>query len=167
MNPSDFQQAREARLKAFDEKYKVAKQAYGDALQKAISEQDRSSQCVLIKNALDKNKELTQLVAEMLTPSGSSGCKLTPDKIQALRTDVEKYKKQYEEIRQGRDRIHALQMAYSDLERRVNVLHGLETIYVVLLALVSILLVILLFHSGITSIFNTKPVASIVPGRLT
>jgi len=36
MNPSDFQQAREARLKAFDEKYNAAKQAYGDALQKAI-----------------------------------------------------------------------------------------------------------------------------------
>jgi hypothetical protein len=167
MNPSDFQQAREARLKAFDEKYKVAKQAYADALQKAMSEQDRSSQCVLIKNALDKNKELTQLVGEMLTPSGSSGCKLTADKIRSLRTDVDNYTKQYEEIRQGRDRIHSLQMAYANVENRVNVLHGLETIYIVLLALVSILLVILVFHSGISSIFNTKSVASVVPGGLT
>ena len=167
MNPSDFQQAREARLKAFDEKYKLSKQEYADALQKAISEKDRASQCVLIKNALDKNKELTQLVGEMLTPSGSSGCKLTADKIRALRTDVEKYKTQFAEIRQGRDRIHALQMSYADMEKRVNVLHGIETIYVVLLALVSILLVILVFHSGISSIFNTKSVASIVPGRLT
>jgi len=167
MNPSDFQQAREARLKAFDEKYNAAKQAYGDALQKAISEQDRSSQCVLIKNALDKNKELTQLVSEMLTPSGSSGCKLTADKMTALRQDIEKYKKQYEEIRQGRDRIHALQMAYADVEKRVHVLHGIETIYIVLLALVSILLIILVFHSGISSIFNAQPVAPVVPRGFT
>jgi hypothetical protein len=167
MNPSDFQEAREARLKVFDEKYNALKKEYADALQKAIAEQNRPSQCVLIKKALDKNTQLTQLVNEMLTPSGSSGCKLTPDKIHALREDVEKYKAQHEEIRQGRDRIHALQMAYTDLEKRVEVLRGIETVYTVLLALVSVLLVVLMFHSGVRSILNTESVAPVVPRSFT
>jgi len=167
MNPSEFQQARETRLKTFETKYAAAKKEYTEALQQAIAEQDRPSQCVLIKKALDKNKELTQLINEMITPSGSSGCKLNPNRIRELNADIEKYKAQHESIQHDRDRVHALQKAYWGVENRIKVLHGIETIYIVLLVLASILLVILVFKSGFYRIFNTESITPIVPRSLT
>jgi hypothetical protein len=167
MNPSDFKQAREARLKAFESKYAASKKEYTEALQQAMAEQDRPSQCVLIKKALDKNNELTRLINEMITPSGSGGCSLTPDRIRALNADIEKYKAQHESIQHDRDRVHALQKAYWGVENRIKVLHGIETIYIVLLVLASILLVILVFQSGIHRIFNAQSVTSVVPRSLT
>lgn len=167
MNPSEFQQAREARLKTFETKYEASKKEYTEALQRAIAEQDRPSQCVLIKKALDKNKELTQLISEMITPSGSSGCSLTPDRIRALNDDIEKYKAQHESIQHDRDRAHALQKAYWGFENRIKVLHGIETIYIALLALASILLVILVFRSGLYRIFNAESITPVVPRSFT
>lgn len=167
MNPSEFQQAREARLNAFETKYAAAKKEYADSIQKAIAEQDRPSQCVLIKKALDKNKELTQLINEMITPGGSSGCKLSPDRIRTLREDIEKYKEQHEAIQHDKDRMYALQKTYSEIETRIEVLQGVETIYIVLLALAIILLVILVFQSGVQRIFDTQTVSPVVPGSFT
>jgi len=84
-----------------------------------------------------------------------------------LNADIEKYKAQHESIQHDRDRVHALQKAYWGVENRIKVLHGIETIYIVLLVLASILLVILVFQSGIHRIFNAQSVTSVVPRSLT
>jgi len=164
MNPTDFKVAREQRLKIFEEKYASLKQVYSDALQKSISETDRSKQCVLIKKALEINQKLTALVQEFLVGTDGGNCKVTPDRIRQLRQDMETYKTQYAEIQQGRDRIHALQKSLYELEEKVQVVRGVDFMFMCLLAFGVILLVLLMFHSGISSAFNTYAVSPVLAG---
>lgn len=164
MNPSEFQSARQGQLKTFEEKYAVLKSQYSTALQDSISETDRTKQSVLIKAAMDSNEKLTALVQEFLVGSDSGGCKLTPQKIRSLREDIETYKKQYGDIQQGRDKIYALQQSYNSLEQKIEVLRGVEFIYLVLLALGLIVLIGLVFYSGVSRAFNTQSIPSIIPG---
>ena len=167
MNPSDFKVAREQRLKIFEERYAYLKQVYSDALQKSISETDRTKQCMLIKKALEANQKLTALVQEFLSVSDSKTCSVTPARIRQLRQDMETYKTQYGEIQQGRDKIYSLQKAYDDLEQKIVVVRGVEFIYVCIIAFGLILLVLLMFHSGIRSALNANSVASVIPGSST
>jgi hypothetical protein len=167
MNPSQFKVAREQRLKIFEERYAYLKQVYSDALQKSISETDRAKQCMLIKKALDANQKLTALVQEFLSVSDSKTCSVTPERIRQLRKDMETYKSQYAEIQQGRDKIYSLQKAYDDLEEKIVVVQGVEFIYACLLAFGLILLVLLMFHSGIRSALNANSVSSVIPGSST
>jgi len=167
MNPSEFQSARQGRLKTFEEKYAVLKSQYSEALKKSISETDRTNQCVLIKAALDANEKLTALVQEFLVGSGSGNCKVTAEKIRSLREDIETYKKQYAEIQQGRDKIYALQSSYDSLEQKIEVLRGIGFVYVVLISFGLIMLVLLMFYSGISRAFNTQSVSSVIPGGFT
>ena len=167
MNPSDFKVAREQRLKIFEERYAHLKQVYSDALQKSISETDRTKQCMLIKKALEANQKLTALVQEFLSVSDSKTCSVTPARIRQLRQDMETYKTQYGEIQQGRDKIYSLQKAYDDLEQKIVVVRGVEFIYVCIIAFGLILLVLLMFHSGIRSALNANSVASVIPGSST
>ena len=167
MNPNEFKVAREQRLKIFEERYAYLKQVYSDALQKSISETDRAKQCMLIKKALDANQKLTALVQEFLAVSDSKTCSVTPARIRQLRQDMETYKSQYAEIQQGRDKIYSLQKAYDDLEEKIVVVQGVEFIYACLLAFGLILLVLLMFHSGIRSALNANSVSSVIPGSST
>jgi hypothetical protein len=167
MNASEFQSARAERIKAFDRDYKALKERYDAALKTAISEQDRASQCVRIKEVLDLNKQLTQLVQNVLVGSEDGGCKLTPERIRALRLDIEKYKEQYAEIQQGRDRVYALRLALSTEEQKVDVAHGSQLLYLGLLLLVLVALVVVVISSGVRNTFNAQSVAPVVSGRFT
>jgi cell fate (sporulation/competence/biofilm development) regulator YlbF (YheA/YmcA/DUF963 family) len=167
MNPSDFKVAREQRLKIFEERYAYLKQMYSDALKKSISETDRTKQCMLIKKTLEANQKLTALVQEFLAVSDSKTCSVTPERIRQLRQDMETYKTQYGEIQQGRDKIYSLQKAYDTLEQKIEVVRGVEFIYACLLAFGVILLVLLMFNSGIRSALNAYSVSSVVSGSPT
>jgi len=167
MNPSDFHSTRTSQLKVFEDKYAVLKSQYSEALNKSISETDRAKQCVLIKSALDANQKLTELVQGFLVGSDSGGCKLTPEKVRSLRDDIDKYKKQYEEIQQGKNNIYALQKSHDELQQKIEVLHGIETMYIVVLALGLIILTYFVISSGIRGTFNTQSVSSILPGGFT
>lgn len=167
MNPNEFKVAREQRLKIFEDKYASLKQVYSDALKSSISETDRTKQCMLIKKTLDANQKLTALVQEFLAVSDSKTCSVTPERIRQLRQDMETYKSQYAEIQQGRDKIHSLQKAYDDLEQKIEVVHGVEFIYASLLAFGLLMLVLLMFHSGIRSALDTYSVSPIIAGSPT
>lgn len=167
MNPTEFKVAREQRLKIFEDRYASLKQVYSDALQKSISETDRTKQCMLIKKTLEANEKLTALVQEFLAVSDSKTCSITPERIRQLRQDMETYKTQYGEIQQGRDKIYSLQKAYDDLEQKIEVVHGVEFIYACLLAFGLILLVLLMFYSGIRSTLDANSISSVIPGSST
>ncbi len=167
MNASEFQSARTQRIKVFDQNYKALKERYDAALKAAIAEQDRSTQCVRIKEVLDVNKQLTQLVQEVLVGVDDGTCKLTPERIRALREDIEKYKEHRAEIQQGRDRVYALRQALALEEEKVSVARGSQVLFLGLLVLVLIALVIVVIRSGIRSAFNAQSVAPVVPGRFT
>jgi hypothetical protein len=167
MNPSEFRVEREKRLKEFDNTYTGLKRDYSSALTSAMKETDRAKQCVLIKTALDKNKELTTAVQSFLTLSDDKSCKLTPEMVRNLRADIEKYKKQYAEIQQGRDRVYALQQSYEQLQQQSDVLHGSQFLYVILIAIAIIILVVLVGASRIRDVLNAEPIAPVIPRSFT
>lgn len=167
MNPGEFRVEREKRLKEFEDKYSVLKSEYSAALRSAMNETDRAKQCVLIKTALDKNREITTAVQSFLTLSDDKSCKLTPEMVRNLRADIEKYKQQHAEIQQGRDRVFALQQSYDQLEQQSTVLQGTQFIYLILVAIAIIILVILVGASRIRDVLNTESVTPVVSGRFT
>ena len=162
MNPSDFRVEREKRLKEFEDKYASLKTEYSSALQAAMNETDRAKQCVLIKTALDKNKEITTAVQSFLTLSDDKRCKLTPEMVRSLRADIEKYKQQHEQIQQGRDRVYSLQQSYEQLQQQSPVLHGSQFLYVILVAISMLVLFILVSASSIRDVLNAESISPVV-----
>ena len=167
MNPGEFRIEREKRVKEFEDKYATLKTEYSTALRSAMNETDRAKQCVLIKTALDKNREITTAVQSFLTLSDDKSCKLTPEMVRGLRADIEKYKEQHAEIQQGRDRVFALQQSYQQLQQQTTVLQGSQFIYLVLVGISMLVLFILVSASSIRDVLNTQPVAPVVPRGFT
>lgn len=162
MNPTEFRVEREKRLKEFEDKYASLKTEYSTAIRSAINETDRAKQCVLIKNALDKNKEITQLVQSFLTLSDDKSSKLSPQMIRNLRADIEKYKQQHEDIQQGRDRLYSLQQSYEQIQQQTSVVQGSQFLYVILVACAIFILIFLVGASSVRDVFNTETVAPVV-----
>ena len=146
----------------FEQNYATLKADYSSALQNSISETDRPKQCMLIKRALDTNQRLTALVQEFLVGAESGTCKVSRERIHALREDIEKYKKQYVEIQQGKDRLHSLQIANNSLTDKLEVLRGVQFIYIIMIGLGILVLVILILYSGIKDVLNANPVVPVV-----
>jgi hypothetical protein len=167
MNPTDFQVSRDSVLKTFDTSYSDLKSKYSSALNSAKSETDRPKQCVLIKTALDTNKQLTTLVQDFIRLNTDSGCKLTPDKIQSLQKDIEKYKAQHAEIQQGKDRVYSLEKSFHDTDLKVIHADGINVFYFILIGLGVLVLVGLIFRSGINRSFNAQPIAPVIPRSFT
>ena len=167
MNPQEFRTERDKRLREFEDKYTLLKTDYSTALQSAMNEPDRTKQCVLIKTALDKNKEITGTVQSFLALSDDKTCKLTPEMVRSLREDIEKYKQQHAEIQQGRDRVHALQRSYDQLQSQTKVLQGSQLLFIILIAVSLIVLFVLVSASSIRDVLNAKPVTPIIPRSFT
>ena len=162
MNPTEFQTARETNVKTFETRYADLKQQYSAALNSAKSETDRPKQCVLIKSALDINKELTTLVSNFLRLNNEGSCQLSPDRINKLQSDIEKYKAQHGEIQQGRDKIHSLETSFADVDAKAIHIEGINLFYFVLIALGIFVLIGLVFTSGIRRALYAQPVAPVV-----
>lgn len=162
MNPSEFRTERDKRLREFENTYTRLKTEYSTAIRSAMNETDRAKQCVLIKTALDKNKEITTAVQSFLTLSDDKTCKLSPDMIRSLRADIEKYKQQHAEIQQGRDRVYALQQSYDQLQNQSAVVEGSQFLYVILLAIAGLILFILVSASSIRDVLNAESVAPVI-----
>jgi hypothetical protein len=162
MNPQEFRVERDKRLREFNDKYASLKREYSAALQSSINETDRAKQCMLIKNTLDKNREITQLIESFLTLSDGKTCKLTQTMIRNLRADIEKYKQHHAEIKQGRDRLYTLQESYNQVQHESNVAQGSQFLYIILIAFAVIVVVVMVGASRIRDIFNTEPVAPVV-----
>ena len=165
MNAKEFQLAREQRLQTFEVQYAELKTQYAAALRTAKDEKDRTTQCVLIKSALELNQRLTALVQAYLMGTDSGDCKLTQDKIRNLRADIERYREQHGEIQQGRDKLHAMEQTLATLDEKVYVASGLEFVYMAVLGCILILLVVFLMSSSVRSVFNANAIAPPNPRR--
>ena len=165
MNATEFRTSREDKLKAFDEKYGSLKSKYANALHSAITEQDRPTQCVRIKEALDANEQLTTLVTSYLA-TNTDGSQITPEMVSGLRSDIEKYKEQHVQIQHGKDKLYALEQAKLQLQEKIDVTYGVQLIYLTLIIIGLILLVVLVFTSNIGSVGDAQSVSSVVPGGL-
>ena len=165
MNPTEFQTDRNANAATFETNYSQLKDRYSRALQSAKTETDRPKQCVFIKDALDANKDLTTLVTNFLRLNEEGGCKLTPDRVRKLQSDIEKYKEQHAQVQQGRDKVHSLEKSFAEVDREAIHVDGVNLFYFVLIAIGLIILVGLIFASGFRRALNTQPVPSVIPGR--
>jgi hypothetical protein len=165
MNAKEFQVAREQRLQAFEAQYAELKTQYAAALRAAKDEKDRTTQCVLIKSALELNQALTTLVQGFLVGVDDGSCKLTQEKIRNLRVDIERYKEQHGEIQQGRDKLHAMEQTLATLDEKVYVANGLEFVYMAVLGCILILLVVFLMSSSVRSVFNANAIPPPNAGR--
>ena len=163
MNPVEFQTTRASNLRAFEQNYATKKAQYTAALNSARTTTDRAQQCVFIKSALDANKQLSVVVEDLLRLNQTGGCELTPAKIQTLRDDIEKFKKQHADIQQGKDRIHSLEMSFADLDAKTLHTDGVNMFYFVVIGTGVLALVGLVFRSGIHRAFNAQSVAPVVP----
>ena len=167
MNPQEFQVERDKRLREFNDKYASLKREYSAALQSSMNEQDRAKQCMLIKTTLDKNREITQLIESFLTLSDGKTCKLTQTMIRNLRADIEKYKQQHAQIKEGRERLYTLQESYNQVQHESSVAQGSQFLYVILIAFAVVVVVVMVGASRIRDIFNAEPVAPVIPRRFT
>ena len=167
MNPTEFQTARSTNAKAFETNYAQLKDRYSKALSSARAESDRPKQCVLIKSALDANKDLTTLVTNFLRLNDEGGRKLSPDRIHKLQGDIEKYKQQHADVQQGRDKLYSLQKSFADVDGKTIHVEGVNLFYFALICIGLLILFGLVFASGVRRALNTQPIAPIVPGRFT
>lgn len=166
MNPTEFVQARGERIKVFDAKYAALKKEYLSAVSAAKSEPDRAKQCVLIKAALDKNKQLTELVQEYLVGTDPSN-KIDTAKIQKLHEDIAVYKEQHDQIQQGKNNMLALELAKSQLETKIEIAKASTGLYLLVSIVIGIVLVLTILGSGIRRAFYTDSVSSVFPGSFT
>ena len=167
MNPTEFTAARGAAESKFETEYQKAKQRYKDALAGAKSTTDRAQQCVRISDALKANKDLTTLVGDFSRLGDEGGCTLSPANARKLRADIEKYKSQYVEIQQGRDRLYSLQTSYADADAQATHVEGVNLFYFIAIGIALIVLVFLVLGSGVSSVFNAQPISAVVPRSLT
>ena len=92
---------------------------------------------------------------------------MTPDKIQSLQKDIEKYKEQHEEIQQGKDRIFTLEKSFQETDLKVIHADGINVFYFILIGLGVLVLIGLIFRSGINRTFNAQPIAPVIPRSFT
>jgi len=162
MNPTEFQTAREQTVRAFEAKYEELKTRYSGALTSAQTEPDRPRQCVLIKSALDTNRELTTLVSDFMRLNSEGGCELNPGKVTKLRNDIEKYKSQYADIQQGRNKVTSLEKSFAEIDAKVTHADGINVFYFMVISVGLFALVGLVFTSGIRRALYAQPVTPIV-----
>ena len=165
MNPTEFVQARGERLKTFEDKYTASKKDYLDAVTSAKTETDRAKQCVLIKKALDKNKDLTAIIQEYLVGTDTPAEKVDAAKIRKLHEDIEVYKSQHEQIQQGKDNVLALEVAKSQLNTKIDIAKASTGLYLAISVIIGGILILTILGSGIRRAFYTNTVASVFPGR--
>lgn len=162
MNPTEFQTARDDIVKAFETKYQDLKTQYSAALNNAKTEPDRPKQCVLIKSALDTNRELTTLVSDFMRLNTDGGCELTPSKVRKLQSDIEKYKSQFADIQQGRNKVTSLEKSFAEIDAKAAHTDGINVFYFMLISVGLFVLVGLVFTSGIRRALYAQPVTPIV-----
>jgi hypothetical protein len=165
MSLTDFQTSRATSMASFQTQYDTLKTRYRTSLDNAIKEQDRPQQCVHIKDALDTNKKMTELVQGFLAVSDPETCKLSQGQLRNLHADVQSYKDQFAEIQQGADNQRSLENAYASVQDEISVTKGASFWYLMLLIALTVVAVSAMVGSSIRSALNTQSVAPVFSGR--
>jgi hypothetical protein len=79
MNTTEFKTHRSKQLADFQKQYGDLKTEYSTSVTNAVKEQDRSKQCILIKQVLDVNKKITALLNSFSGNIDPGTCKSNPE----------------------------------------------------------------------------------------
>ena len=167
MSLSDFQTSREASMTSFHTQYDNLKTLYRKRLDDALKEQDRPTQCVHIKDALQTNKKMTELVQGFLATTDPQTCNVTQLQLQNLHYDLQTYKDQHAEIQQGRHKLQSLENAYASVQDEIKMAKGVGFWYLVGLIALTVIAVAAMAGSSIRSALNTQSVSPVFSGSFT
>jgi DNA-binding ferritin-like protein len=164
MSLTDFKTSREASMASFNAQYDELKTQYRKELDDALKEEDRATQCVHIKDALQTNKKITELVQGFLATTDPQTSTVTQDQLRNLHADVQSYRDQHAEIQQGRDKLRSLENAYASVQDEINIAKGIGFWYLVGLIALTVIAVAAMAGSSIRSALNTQSVPSVFSG---
>jgi Fe2+ transport system protein B len=166
MEASEFVATRDKQLKDFKSQYETLKSDYSSAVVNALKEQDRSKQCILIKQVLDTNKKITGLLTAFRGNADPGTCKSNPELGHIIQKDLEAYNKEHEDIQQGRDQLAALKNAIERTkEKTKGVVESFSWFAILIFISIVALIFVVVFRVG-SSVFNAQPGASVAPGSL-
>jgi hypothetical protein len=94
--------------------------------------------------------------------NSEGGCDLQPNQVTKLRNDIEKYKSQYADIQQGRNKLTSLEKSFAELDAKATHTDGINVFYFMLISVGLFALVGLVFISGIRRALYAQPVTPIV-----
>lgn len=163
MDASEFKTERTKQLADFQKQYNQLKTDYSSAVVNALKEQDRSKQCVLIKQVLDTNKKITALLKSFSANVDPGTCKANPQLQSKLRADLEQYNKEHEEIQQGKEQLAGLQNALERTKEKTHEIVELFSWYAILIGLSVVILIFIVVFRTSSSMFNTQTSTSIFP----
>ena len=164
MSLTDFQTSREASMASFQTQYDDLKTQYRKGLDDALKEQDRATQCIHIKDALQTNKKMTELIRGFLSTADPQTCNVTQVHLQNLHADAQSYKDQHAEIQQGRDKLRSLENAYASVQDEINMAKGIGFWYLVGLIALTVIAVAAMAGSSIRSALNAQSVSPVFSG---
>jgi hypothetical protein len=164
MNTTEFKTQRGKQLADFQKQYTDLKTEYSTAVINAVKEQDRSKQCILIKQVLDTNKKITALLNAFNSNVDPGTCKSNPELKTRLMADLNQYKKEHEEIQQGREQLVGLQNALERTKEKTTEINEMFSWYAVLVGLSVVILIFIIIFRTSSSMFNTQPSAPVFAG---
>jgi Fe2+ transport system protein B len=164
MDVSEFKTDRSKQLADFQKQYSGLKTEYSSSVVNALKEQDRSKQCLLIKQVLDTNKKITALLKSFSANIDPGTCKSNPQIQTKLRSDLDQYSKEYEEIQQGQDQLSGLKNAIERTKEKTKDITENFSWYAVLIFLSVVILIFIILFRTSSNMFNTQPSTSVFSG---
>jgi len=164
MDASEFQTSRNKQLTDFQAQYSGLKSEYSSAVINALKEQDRSKQCILIQQVMNINKKITAFLKSFSTNLDPGSCKANPDLMKKLKSDIELYNKEHEEIQQGTDQLSGLRSVIERTKEKTKEITDIFSWYAVLIFVSVLVLVFIIVFRSTSNASNTQPSASIFSG---
>ena len=164
MDVSEFRTERSKQLADFQKQYSDLKTEYSTGVVNALKEQDRSKQCLLIKQVLDTNKKIIALLKSFNSNVDPGVCKANPLLQTKLREDIEQYNKEHEEIQQGANQLSGLHNAIERTTEKTQEITEMFSWYAILVGLSVIILIFIVIFRTTSSMFNTQPSVAVFPG---
>jgi hypothetical protein len=164
MNTTEFKTHRSKQLADFQKQYGDLKTEYSTSVTNAVKEQDRSKQCILIKQVLDVNKKITALLNSFSGNIDPGTCKSNPELKTRLLGDLNQYKKEHEEIQQGREQLVGLKSALERTKEKTEEINDMFSWYAVLIGMSVVVLIFIIIFRTTSSMFNTQPSAPVFAG---
>ena len=164
MDVSEFRTERSKQLADFQKQYSDLKTEYSTGVVNALKEQDRSKQCLLIKQVLDANKKIIALLKSFNSNVDPGVCKANPLLQTKLREDIQQYNKEHEEIQQGANQLSGLHNAIERTTEKTQEITEMFSWYAVLVGLSVIILIFIIIFRTASSMFNAQPSMAVFPG---
>ena len=148
MEIREFRESRNAQLDEFGQSYEFLKREYGQAMDRAITQQDPVKQQEAISTVLDINTELSTLLSNILSDLNKGSDGVDPKTLDDLTNDLILYQQQYQQIQMNKDKLQTLKLIYSSNKTKLDTVTNMYNIYLGILVLLTFLVLFLVVRTG-------------------